>query len=157
MALVYGIPFIAFKVAATARIKNPANGIYGTGLVSGTVTPVQQIRAIYDGRGPAGASLPYFVWGAKTGNPGSFESAPVFHEASVISSVTAHIFSAQQTSTDECDVLSDKLTRLFHHQPLPLVGFTTQIVSFEVIDIIPDPVGQHAILMFRPINRTNQV
>lgn len=154
MSLVYGIPFIPFKIAANERIKSPANGIYGSGLVAGSLVPARKISAIYDSRPSAVQSGLYLVWGSKGAELGG--GNPVFHQADVVAEVTAHLFSPEQHTSDDIDEMFDRFSRLFRHQPLVMTGYTTQSVDFTVISVIPDPYGQHGVASFRAICRTNQ-
>jgi len=150
--LIYRVPFYPFRKAATARIKDPLNGLFGTGDLVGTAStpPSQQLRAIYDARTASAPSLPYSVWGTKTGTPDGDQST-TFGAAGAALNLTKHVFSGWMTSTTECDEICDRIVQLFHHQPLVMAGFTTLLVDCQVIDIVPDPVGQHGIIEFRPL------
>lgn len=154
MPMVYQMPALPFKIAATERIKNPANNLFGSGDLPGTLTTgmqkSQKLRATYDQRAPSSPLFPYFLWGAKIADPDGSRST-TFHAAGTELIVTAHVYSSWMYSTDEADELCDRLTRLFHHQPIVMTGFTPLLVNFRVVDVIADPVGQHAIVEFQPL------
>jgi Protein of unknown function (DUF3168) len=150
--MIYRVPFLPFRIAATNKIMGDT-GLYGTtGTLTGSIAtpPSKKLRAIYDQRAVATPVLPYFVWGAKTGTPDPVIPVTTFHSAGSELGITGHIYSDRMYSTDEADELADAIVTRFHRRPLSIAGVTTITVAVEVIDIVSDPIGQHAILQFTP-------
>ena len=153
MALVYSLPFVAFKTAATARIKLAGSGLYGAGTLTGSiVTPAtKRLSSVFDARpSEVPRDVAYWVWGAKSGTPDGDQST-AFGQAGASSSVTGHVFYPDHHSTDGADEICARVVALFHHQPLVMAGWRTDRVDVQVIDVVPDPVGQHGIIVFRTI------
>jgi hypothetical protein len=150
--MIYRVPFLPFRIAATDKMIADT-GLYGaTGTLTGSIAtpPSKKLRAIYDQRASTSPVLPYFVWGAKTGTPDPVIPVTTFQSAGSEIGISAHIYSDRMYSTDEADELADAILTRFHRKPLVITGVTTITVAVEVIDIVSDPIGQHAILQFTP-------
>lgn len=155
---VYRLPLVPFKLAAVSRITSAPNGLYGTGALGGTLTPLavggpvsQKLSALYDGRALPGATPPYYVWGEKSGIPDSSQSTSFNGQAGTELFITGHIFSGWPNSQTEVEELCDKFVQLFHNRPITMSGYRPLKVGCRVVTIIPDPIGQHAIIEFNPL------
>lgn len=148
----YRFPAIEMKTALVARITNVSNGIYGSGTITGSISPstpqTQKIRAIYDASAPEGAPLPRFVWGKKDGDPDA-DGSTTFHAAGISWSIEGHVYSGRFTDSNEVDELCDRLVSLHNGKVVSLPGsLVCRQLHCRVVTIIPDPVGMHGILSF---------
>lgn len=144
----YHFPAIEMKTGIVTRIKNPANGIFGTGTITGSIAPVptKRIAAIYDSQ--AGPLIPRFVFGKKDGDPDA-NGSTTFHAAGIAWSIEGHVYYDQFGSSDGCDELCDRIMRLFKNKVIVLSSpLVCRQLHCRVVTVIPDPVGQHGILAF---------